>query len=343
MINKSALALALLAGFAGAASAQSSVTIFGVVDVNGRYIENGDLDMYQLATDGLNSSRLGFRGVEDLGGGLKAGFWLEAGLNPDTGTINSSGKFWHRRATVSLESNGLGEVRIGRDKTPTYNGIADFDAFEDTGLGKFSSLQSRLTATVNTNTRADNQVQYFTPKSLGGFYGNFSVAAGEGNVGDKYVGGRLGYAAGPLNVSASYGETQANAADDMYKIGSLGAAWNFGFMRLLGSVSQMKFNSREELMYTVGATVPVGAGVIRASYGSADLEGGTAATATSDADDAQLFAIGYVHNLSKRTALYTTVSRINNDGAQRFTLSSNPPLAAGQSSTGAEFGLRHSF
>jgi predicted porin len=343
MMNKHALALALLAGFAGAASAQSSVTVFGVVDVNGRWVENGNLDQYQLGTDGLNSSRLGFRGVEELGGGLKAGFWLEAGLNPDTGTINSSGKFWHRRTTVSLESNAFGEIRLGRDYVPTYTALLDFDAFGDNGVGKFSNLQSRLGGTVNTMARGDNQVQYFLPKALGGLYGVVSVAAGEGNVGDKYIGGRIGYAGGPFNVSVAYGETQASAADDQYKLGAVGGAWDFGFLRLLGSVSQAKFVGREELLYTVGTTVPIGAGVIRASYGYADLSGGSALTRTGDGDDAELFAIGYVHNLSKRTAIYTTVSRISNDGVQKFLVSSSPDTTGGQNSTGFELGLRHSF
>ncbi|HET7794539.1 MAG TPA: porin [Rhizobacter sp.] len=343
-MKKHAFALAVLAGFAGVASAQSSVTVFGVVDVNGRYVKNGDIDQYQLSTDGLNSSRLGFRGVEDLGGGLRAGFWLEAALNPDTGTINSSGKFWHRRTTVSLESNSFGEIRLGRDFVPTYTAIADFDVFGDNGIGKYSNLQFNLGGTVNTLTRGDNQAQYFLPKTLGGVYGSVSLAAGEGNVGDKYVGGRVGYAAGPVNVTLAYSETQANAADDQFKLGVIGASWDFGFLKLAGSASQSKYIGREERIYLIGASAPFGPFVLRASYGMADLSGGTAATRTRDDDDADLFAIGGVYNLSKRTALYTTVSRISNDGVQnRVVASSNIAAPVGGNSTGFELGLRHSF
>ncbi|GAB4567164.1 MAG: porin [Rhizobacter sp.] len=343
MNRKSLLALSLLAGFASAASAQSSVTIFGVLDANLRQIDNNGVKVRQLGTDGLSSNRLGFRGVEDLGGGLKAGFWLEAALNADDGTTNSSGKFWHRRSTVSLEG-GFGEVRLGRDYAPTYTGISDFDAFGDNGVGKFSNLQSKLTGTVNTNSRLDNEVQYFLPKDLGGVYGTLAVAAGEGTVGNKYVGGRVGYAAGPLNVSGSYGTTDANATEDKYKIGSLGVAYNFGVVRLLGSFTQIKFLSREERLILIGATAPVGPGLIRASFGRADLSGGTGATRTADADDASLIAVGYVHNLSKRTALYGTYSRIANKGAQNFAVgSTTPALPNGQKSQGIEAGLRHSF
>jgi predicted porin len=340
-MKKTFIALSVLAAFAGNASAQSTVTLFGVVDANLRQIDNNGTKVRQLGTDGLNSSRLGFRGVEDLGGGLKAGFWLEAALNLDDGTTNSSGKFWHRRSTVSLEGS-FGEIRLGRDFTPTYTGISDFDPFGDTGVGKFSNLQSRLTGTVNTTTRADNEVQYFLPKNLGGVYGVAAVAAGEGTVGNKYVGGRVGYSGNGLNVSGAYGQTDANAAEDRYKSGTLGVAYDFGVLRLLGSISEFKFVSRKERLLVLGTTVPVGPGVIRASYGRADLSGGTTAT-TMDADDANLIALGYVHNLSKRTALYGTVAHVKNKGNATFAVAASPAIPAGDKSTGYELGLRHSF
>src|SRR6188472_588508 len=88
LMNRTLLAAALLGALSGAASAQS-VTIFGVLDLSLRYVDNDSAgDLSSVSTDGLQGSRIGFRGVEDLGGGLKAGFWLEAGLNPDTGTSN---------------------------------------------------------------------------------------------------------------------------------------------------------------------------------------------------------------------------------------------------------------
>jgi predicted porin len=343
-MKKTLLALSLLAGFAGAASAQtSSVTLFGIVDANLRQIDNNGTKVRQLGTDGLSSSRLGFRGTEDLGGGLKAGFWLEAALNPDDGTINSSGKFWHRRSTVSLEG-AFGEVRLGRDYTPTYTALSAYDAFGDNGVGKITNLQSKLTGTVNTTSRADNEVQYFLPKDLGGVYANLAVAAGEGAVGNKYVGGRVGYAGGPLDASVAYGTTEANAAAEKYKVATVGAGYNFGFMRLLASYSQFKFVAREEKLFNLGATVPVGSGVIRASYGRADVSGGAAGSTTANDADANLLAIGYVHNLSKRTALYGTYAQIDNKGAQTFAVgSTTPALPGGKKSSGIEFGLRHSF
>ena len=91
-MKKSVLALAVLGAFAGVASAQSSVTMFGVVDLNVQTVSNNER-VYGMSTDGMSSSRLGFRGVEDLGGGLKAGFWLEMGLAADTGKSNSNGNW----------------------------------------------------------------------------------------------------------------------------------------------------------------------------------------------------------------------------------------------------------
>ena len=88
-------AFALLAVAAASASAQSTVTLFGIVDFAARHVKNGDDSLRSLTGNGLNSSRLGFRGVEDLGGGLKAGFWLEHGFNPDSGTQSDAARFWN--------------------------------------------------------------------------------------------------------------------------------------------------------------------------------------------------------------------------------------------------------
>ena len=85
-MKKHFVALTVLGSVAGAVSAQSSVTLFGVLDVNARWLNNDGVKQYSLSQDGLQSSRLGVRGSDDLGGGLRAGFWLEGAINPDTGT-----------------------------------------------------------------------------------------------------------------------------------------------------------------------------------------------------------------------------------------------------------------
>src|SRR5206468_9152573 len=132
-MKKSLLALAVLGAYAGVASAQSSVTLFGTLDVGPKYLKNsGRARQLSEQTDGINSSELRFQGIEDLGGGLKAGFNVRSGMNPDTGTANA--KFWNRRSTVSLYSNA-GELRLGRDYVPTFWTQALFDPFGFNGIG----------------------------------------------------------------------------------------------------------------------------------------------------------------------------------------------------------------
>ena len=154
-----AAALSLLAGLA---HAQSSVTLFGVVDTSLRSVSNGDSRVVQMGTDGLSNSRLGFRAEEDLGGGLKAGAWLEAALNPDSGSINASGKFWHRRSTVSL-SGSWGELRLGRDLNPSFWNLSIFDPFGTCGVGSGFNLATNLGSGAATLLRTDNAVAYLLP------------------------------------------------------------------------------------------------------------------------------------------------------------------------------------
>ena len=160
-MKKSLLALAVLGAFAGVASAQSSVTLYGTVDLSAKYVKNdGSARRVSLSQDGINSSQLGFKGVEDLGGGLKAGFVLLAGVNADTGTTNA--QFFNRRATVSL-MGGFGEVRLGRDYTPTFWNDTIFDAFGTVGLGDSTHVLQMPTASF---VRANNTIGYFLPSNI---------------------------------------------------------------------------------------------------------------------------------------------------------------------------------
>jgi predicted porin len=121
---KTTITAAGLVAVAATASAQSSLTLYGVVDLGIRYVKNGNASVTSLASGGNNTSRIGLRGSEDLGDGLRAGFQLESGLNADTGTPQDSSRFWNRRSTVSL-LRSLGELRLGRAYTVTYLGYED--------------------------------------------------------------------------------------------------------------------------------------------------------------------------------------------------------------------------
>jgi predicted porin len=360
-MKKSLLALAVLGTVAGTASAQSSVTLFGVVDVNARYVKNdlpGGIEdtRKSLSTDGINSSRLGFRGVEDLGGGLKAGFWLEGSLQPDDGN-KAGGLQFRRRSTLSLLGN-WGELRIGRDYTPVFWNQTVFDPFGTNGVGSSTNLGHIFSTTATTGTaftslvptsiRVDNSVAYFLPASLGGLYGWATIAAPEGSplATGKYAGGRVGYAAGPFDVAVAV--SQQYVLPGKFKQFNIAGSWDFGVAKVMANFNNDKFDTDvfgvdvQERRYLIGAVVPLGAGEVHASYIHNDVK-------DSD-DDANQFALGYVYNLSKRTALYGTVSRINNKGNSDFSVtgaatgSSSPggPQPGGNS-TGAEIGIRHFF
>jgi len=339
-MKKSLLALAALTAFAGVASAQSSVTLFGIVDAAARDTKNGSAgSIKSLVSGGGATSRLGFRGIEDLGGGLRAGFWLEGQVDTDTG---GTGFNFARRATVSL-IGGFGELRLGRDFTPTYTNWGAAEVFGYVGVATTANLRAGFLGqgSIATAVRTNNQIMYFLP-AMGGLYGSVNVGAGEG-TGDKYVGGRLGYAAGPFNVGAAVGKTERGVAelDTM----NVSASFNMGFATLFAGYENSEYTSgatsNDIDLITVAMTMPLGKGLLKAQYTKAD--------SSSANFDATMFGVGYVYNLSKRTALYTSYGKINNDGnttaGGNYTAGSAGPagMRRGESSTGYEFGITHSF
>jgi predicted porin len=330
-----ATALATLA--ATTTHAQSSVTLFGIVDVSARSVTNGGVTVRQLAPDGMLNSRLGFRTEEDLGGGYRAGAWLETALNPDTGTINASGKFWHRRSTVSLYGP-FGEIRLGRDLDATFWNLSIFDPYATVGVGSGFNLQSNLGSGAATLIRADNAISYYLPPNLGGLYGQLEVAAGEVVPGNKYTAARLGYQQGPLNVAVAYGVTKTATTDD-FKMTNAGVSYDFGMATAMLMANVSNYGAKKLTNLELGVIAPVAqVGQLRASYQRANASG-----AGTDANDAHQIAVGYIHNLSKRTAIYATYSTISNDGGAAFVIGTPPAAVAGKSSKGYEVGIKHSF
>ena len=357
-MKKSLLALAVLGGFAGVASAQSSVTLYGTLDLSAKYVKNdGSNRRVSLSQDGINSSQLGFRGVEDLGGGLKASFVLLSGVNADTGSANA--QFWNRRATVSL-SGGFGEVRLGRDYTPTFWNNTVFDAFGTNGLGDSTHVQ-QLAAT--TFVRANNSIGYFLPSNIGGVYGQFMVAASEGASGPslygttvganpgRYMGGRVGFAAGPFDIAGAFATQRldAVAGTPNQKTYNIGGSYDLGVVKLMGYFDRDTLSvagvDAKENRGSFSAVVPLGQGEIHAGYSLSKLTGSVGGASVSTKVDQM--ALGYVYNLSKRTALYSTVSRVNNKDTTRNSVASGTAITAaptaGGKSTGFEAGLRHFF
>jgi predicted porin len=358
---KKALLFVSIAAACGAAAAQSSVTLFGVVDVNVGWIDNtGPGATWQLGTNGMSTSRLGFRGIEDLGGGLKASFWLEGEIDADTGTARASfgsgdpataGFNFQRRSTVSL-SNQYGEVRLGRDNVPTYWTWSVYDPFGATGVGSSQNLQTDTKLTSGTNgsygtaSRASNIVSYILPDGIvgKGLTGQLSVAAGENAPGNKYYGGRIGYADGPYSIAAAYGETDVTASGDItHSVWNIGGSWNFGFVKVSGffaraEVSGGVFAGSDQDNWLIGAAVPFEQWNFKLAYSEA--KGGGAISGNGGTQ----IAVGVDYNLSKRSALYANYSHIDNDGSSTFrVISASPSITAGGTSQGVQAGIRHSF
>lgn len=355
------LALAAAAMFAAPASAQSNVTLSGIADAGVRWVGNDGVASAKSMVSGSNStSRLILRGTEDLGSGLSAGFHLEHGLNLANGAQASStaGQFWDRRSTVSLMSKSLGEVRAGRDFVPSYSNWSPFDPFSYVGAAGSNNLisatpqgpiRAAFGTSPNTTVRANDALQLLLPGGLGGVEGGLLLAPrGGGTVANgknKVIGLRLGWAGGPLRVSAARTQTE----NDLTTAGkftdtAIGGAYDFGIVRVTAAWRHFDYASAEQTNLLLGATVAVGAaGQVKLSWGQADFDGRVGTTDIS-ANGASLVGLGYVHSLSKRTALYGTVSRINNDGVLTLAVpGGSSGMTAGGASKGFEVGVRHTF
>lgn len=426
LVKRRPLGLALLT-LASAASAQSSVTLFGVVDAGVSHFESVSehlpaLDPRRpaaalpaaavprvtqsqtaLSRGGHRGSSLGFRGAEDLGGGLAASFWLESNISNDDGKAGLVS--FAKRSTVSL-SGSFGEVRVGRDYTPIFrnDSLADPFAAQGAGLSIIARVNSASSAILggapagvaagDNYARASNSIGYFLPPDLGGFYGQVQYAFPENiryspdlaptNARGRYLGGRFGYAKGRLNVALAFGEDNKDrlpsgsaarppvdaGGEDRLKTVSLSATYDLGPVKLLGELSHLRHLRAQAQHwapertdrydgYLVGATVPVGPGLIRASFGRVKYAAGRTGLpvdATQGASASQ-WALGYVHHLSRRTALYATFARVrirdgqNDKAIGSVTSGSDAPypgylVASGwrpHSAMGYDFGIRHTF
>jgi len=352
-MKKSLIALAAVAA-TGAAFAQSSVTLFGVVDTGVTYVDGAN--SWSGMTSGNNStSRLGFRGTEDLGGGLKANFWLEAGINTDSGNGNSGvengsteeGLQFKRRSTIGLEG-GFGEVRLGRELTAAYNAVSRYDVFGTVGVA-----QSRIWGQAGNVIRINNMVSYYTP-NFSGFKAAVNYGFGEQaeSRDSRYVGASLTYDNGPLSVGfgaerlnrgdAYHSGTQAAFVDHDIEAYGIGASYNFGVAKLAAAYRTQENENIagtkvDRDAFLIGVSAPVGAaGEVKVSYNRYETEVNGGADQKTDQ-----FGLGHVHNLSKRTAVYGTYAYIKNKNGAGLTLGS--ALLDNGKQHAIQAGVRHSF
>ena len=267
-MKKTTLALALLAVGSTSAWAQSSVTLYGVVDAAVRYTSNASVGVSTktLAPGGMSQSRLGVNVTEDMGGGLKALVNLEHRLNADTGTV-AAADFW-RQAWVGLQSSEFGQVRLGRQ----YNIL--FDAYTSTFASfRYSPYIEAYKPELGMSlaARQSNMVKYLG--EFGPLRAEVQVSAGEGVAGvpDKSIGGLLRYAMGPFAFAGAYLQVQENTGAKV-KENLIGASYTEGPWYVHAAYADNKFDSSVSAVtkatYTAGLA-PVGASL---TAGSANVK-----------------------------------------------------------------------
>jgi len=355
-MKKTHIALGTLAAFVGAASAQSNVTLFGIVDQSFNSVKNGSTSTKSMQSNQLSSNRLGFRGEEDLGGGMKAAFWLEAPMTTQDGVAGSLN--FTRRSTVSLMGN-FGELRVGRDYNPQFWNTVFGDVNGANGIGEgLNLIDTSLGSGATSFARSNNGIYYFLPAGLGGLYGHFGfsqenkVVTSTTKTGNAHRSARIGYASGPLEVAVAFGRTDVNTktgfTSESFNVFNVMANYNFGPAKLYSFYNRNTFAPAKQSVYEISAGIPVATGEFRLSYGKADASGKyVPTTATGNlamsTGTATLFGTSYVHNLSKRSMVYVGYGRISNSGNASFKVLSTDGSALNTTSTGMNVGVRHAF
>lgn len=326
------LALLPLLPLAGNALAQSNVTIYGLMDV-----AVGKYDGTTARTVGTGAtSRLGFRGAEDLGGGLKAIFQLETQISPDTGTQSNASTFWSGRSTVGLEGR-FGRVTLGREVNPSHFVEAAADPFGQDGLPGGYGARGGISRGNGAPgaidpVRMNNSINYaFTGA---GFTVRAQTAAREGAdpTGNRPYSASLIYAASQWQVGVSY--VNPSRPNDHWAY--LSGQYDFGVLRLHGGVGAgTNTNGQSIRNQIVGVNIPMAPGSVRVSY------------SRTKADDQLIqsrVALGYYHSLSKRTVLYADVVHDTKAGAFVYNAAAGwAPTGRTLGKTGYDVGLRHYF
>lgn len=378
MIHRKSAAAAVVTALSlsGTAVAQTNVTIYGIVDAGyvhsagDRPGSNGDANFSGINSGVMAGSRIGFKGEEALGNGMKAVFLAEYALGIDTNSgIGNTGGLNSRQTYVGLSNNRFGTVTLGRQYAPGYLASARNHAFGgSTVQGPLAILTAAAGNSISAGAvqpRINNSVAYVSPQwsglTVNAIYG-FGESASTGLDGvsqgnNGFVGTGLNYARGALNIDLMFQQragvtinpiattpvTTVAARKDINEWALMGS-YDLKFAKLFATYQDQDdkngTSAREGSNHTwsVGTTVPVfGNGLIQASY--VRLEWDRRGAGGSDG-----WALGYRHSLSKRTTLYTSYTLIDNEGT---ALAAAGPIAStariGETNGTFTAGLNHSF
>ena len=336
-MKKSLLALAVLTAVSGAASAQSSVTLYGKVDL-GLVLDSGNNagKSVRVSSGVTGGSRIGFKGVEDLGGGMKAAFQLETGYCADSAAgapnfCTGSNQFMGRQAHGDL-TGAFGALSAGRQYSLGFNNLSTIDPFGTGFAGQVNNIVDP------SGIRLNNSVTYSTP-NLGGFTASGEIAFGEqtGNwEANRETGAGLTYASGPAYVGFTFYDVANGAGNGAARKNYLlGGTYDFGVVKV-HALAQKSTGpaSLDVLDIMAGVTVPLAGGNLMASY----IRHNDRTLADKDANQ---LGIGYLYPLSKRTSVYTAYGRIQNQHGANFTVGN--ATEAGTGNKAFNLGVVHNF
>ena len=345
-MKKSLIALAVLAA-SGATFAQSTVTIYGLLDANINSTKSGNVTNTNIDSGGIQTSRFGLKGSEDLGGGLKANFKLESGINIDTGragsytnpyTGASSTSVFSRQSWVGV-SGEFGEIQLGKMWTP-------YDDLQGLGAAAFNANIFAPAAYVwqsnGYNDRPGNSIYYATP-NFGGFSGAVMYSLGENKTATTSAGNitsfRIGYEGGPVAVGLGYQtEKTSGAAPATAKFTQLNGSYDLGVAKLLAAYGNVKDAGGipKTNEYQIGVDFPVSSALtLSAGYATSKSTGLKALTPGGSTETkGNGLGLGALYALSKRTNLYAGLNNTKITGQN----------AAGNDKINVyALGVRHTF
>jgi predicted porin len=382
-MQKKIIALALAGLASSAAFAQSNVTLYGRADYG--YMVRGDNDggspdvrnKSEFGSGIESGSRIGFKGAEDLGNGLKAIFEIEYGLSMDasgTPTGASNTTWWNRHSYVGLSSASLGTVVGGRLDGVRYGIFNKYDAFGGGRVGNFTQMTSQV-------DRANNAVAYISPTFAGfnavlayssniGNSNGLGLAAQEGgaalntttggNAGDATLyTANLNYTVGGLSLSADYeyinfyggnvspAFAAAKGHDDL-QVYLFAGSYDFGVVKVAALYDKLEtttnawgrgvgLENADVQSWFVSASVPLGKFLVKATYGETENDNAKDSKGTK-------FGLGLDYNLSKRTKIYTGYALISNENNAAYQVSpAANSYGAGYGVQGFELGMAHTF
>lgn len=299
----SLIALATLSAIAGTASAQSSVTIYGLVDLGvaksngGTAANEGAPTSKAWTVRDSYANRLGLRGKEDLGSGMSAEFNIEHRFRLETGAITNANSFWHGRSIVQLNS-GMGSVYMGRDYIPAFWPVLWTDPFVWSGVGQIGQKSFAGFTAPNygqgAGIRTSNTVGYKSP-SIAGLTANVAVGLSGSTGAGRETGFNLEYRTGPLYAGIG-SESISKGPLDGNSLTTVGAAYDLGYVKPMLTYSRAEVAGRTNKFFSIGATAPLGGGRVKAAYYRFDPAG---------INNVQTkLGLGYDHLMSKRTTLY---------------------------------------